>query len=201
MAGGTPAPAAVTKTRRRGEALEAALLDAAWEELQSVGYERMTIEAVADRAGTSRTVIYRRWGNRPELVIAALRRHRPVLSGEIPDTGDLRGDVIALLGRMTERLVEIGPETVYGLLGEYLANPAVFARVQNQILHIGAEVMATILEQADRRGEVRASISPRIASLPTDLFRQELLSKRTPPTERVIEEIIDEVFLPLVRLP
>jgi len=78
------------KTRRRGAALETALLDAAWDELQVTGYAGLTMEAVADRAGTSRAVLYRRWRNRPELVIAAMRRHRPMLSGEVPDTGSLR---------------------------------------------------------------------------------------------------------------
>ena len=51
-------------TRRRGATLERALLDAAWEELQESGYARLTMERVADRAGTSRAVIYRRWRNR-----------------------------------------------------------------------------------------------------------------------------------------
>ena len=64
------------------------------------------MDAVADRAGTSRAVLYRRWPKRPELVIAALRRHRPMLSGEVPDTGSLRGDVLAVLQRMSRRLAE-----------------------------------------------------------------------------------------------
>jgi len=64
------------RTRRRGAALEAALLDAAWDELQVTGYQAMTMEAVADRAGTSRAVLYRRWPKRAELVVATLRRHR-----------------------------------------------------------------------------------------------------------------------------
>src|ERR1700677_3554696 len=87
-------------TRRRGEALESALLDAACAELQAAGYQSMTMEAVADRAGTSRAVLYRRWPKKAELVVAALRRHRPMLSGEVPDTGNLRGDVLALLTRL-----------------------------------------------------------------------------------------------------
>jgi AcrR family transcriptional regulator len=66
------------ETRRRGEALQNALLDAAWEELQAGGYAKLTIERVAERAGTSRAVIYRRWRNRYELVIAALRHRQPV---------------------------------------------------------------------------------------------------------------------------
>jgi AcrR family transcriptional regulator len=187
------------KTRRRGAELEAALLDAAWDELQSGGYAHLTMEAVADRAGTSRAVLYRRWHKRPELVIAAIRRHRPLLSGEVPDTGSLRGDVFALLSRMSDRMAEIGPETVYGVLGDYFADTELFSRVQDQVLQIGAGVMATILGRAEARGEARADISPMTATLPTDLFRNRMFLTRNPPSGDVIAEIVDEIFLPLVR--
>ena len=187
------------KTRRRGEALETALLDAAWDELQTAGYVGLTMEAVADRAGTSRAVLYRRWHNRPELVVAAMRRHRPMLSGEVPDTGSLRGDVLAVLRRMSVRLAEIGPDTVYGLLGDYLTDAELFASIQDQFLQIGTGVMATILARASDRGEARRDVGPRIATLPTDLFRNELFRARTPPAERVLTEIVDDIFLPLVR--
>lgn len=187
------------KTRRRGAALEDALLDAAWAELQAAGYAGLTMEAVADRAGTSRAVLYRRWRNRPELVLAVIRRHRPLLSGEIPDTGTLRGDVLALLRRMSSRLAEIGPETVYGLLGDYLSDAGMFARARDQLLSISAEVMETILKRAADRGEARAGVENRIATLPTALFRNELFLARTPPSEGTLVEIVDDVFLPLVR--
>jgi len=187
------------KTRRRGEALEHALLDAAWAELQAAGYAGLTMEAVADRAGTSRAVLYRRWRNRPELVLAVIRRHRPLLSGEIPDTGSLRDDVLALLRRMSARLAEIGPETVYGLLGDYLSDADMFARSRDQLLTISAEVMETILKRAAGRGEARAGVENRIATLPTALFRNELFLARTPPSEGTLVEIVDDVFLPLVR--
>ena len=187
------------KTRRRGEALEHALLDAAWTELQAAGYAGLTMEAVADRAGTSRAVLYRRWRNRPELVLAVIRRHRPLLSGEIPDTGSLRGDVLALLRRMSARLAEIGPETVYGLLGDYLSDADMFARSRDQLLTISAEVMETILKRAAGRGEARAGVENRIATLPTALFRNELFLARIPPSEGTLVEIVDDVFLPLVR--
>jgi AcrR family transcriptional regulator len=185
-------------TRRRGAALEDALLAAAWEELQAVGYERLTMEGVAERAGTSRAVLYRRWRKRPDLVIAAIRRYRPMLSGEVPDTGSLRGDVLALLRRVSERLAEIGPETVYGVLGDYFADAETFAASQDQVLQIGAEIMATILKRAADRGEVRGGVSPMVARLPTDLYRNQIFVTRTPPDESVIAEIVDEVFLPLV---
>lgn len=186
-------------TRRRGDVLEAALLDAAWEELQAAGYQGMTIEGVAERAGTSRAVLYRRWPKKAELVIAALRRHRPMLSGDIPDTGSLRGDVVAVLNRMSQRLAQTGPEVLYGLLGDYLADAELFDRLRGDLLHIGAEVMTTVLKRAAQRGEARPDVPPRTATVPTDLFRNELLMRRTPPPPAVTAEIVDEVFLPLVR--
>ena len=194
-----PQPPAARRTRRRGAALEHALLDAAWAELQATGYARLTIEAVAERAGTSRAVLYRRWPSRAALVIAAMRRNRPMLSGGVPDTGSLRGDVLSLLTRVSERLAELGSETVYGILGDYFADRQLFVQVQDQVLHIGADVMATVLKHAEERGEITSGISPRVATLPTDLYRHELLIRRTPPPGRVITEIVDDVFLPLVR--
>jgi AcrR family transcriptional regulator len=195
----TPVRHSGGKTRRRGEALEHALLDAAWAELQAAGYAGLTMEAVADRAGTSRAVLYRRWRNRGELVIAAMRRHRPLLSGEIPDTGSLRGDVLAVLRRMSGRLAEIGPETAYGLIGDYLADAELFERGRDDVLLISTGNMTGILKRAEDRGEARGDVEPRIATLPTDLFRNELFRARTPPSEGTLVEIVDDVFLPLVR--
>lgn len=64
----------------------------------------------------------------------------------------------------------------------------------------GAEAMATILQAAAARGEVRLDrIAPRVASLPTDLARHELLFRRTAVPDDVLTEIVDDVFLPLVQ--
>lgn len=196
-----PLAATAVKSRRRGAALETALLDAAWDELQAAGYPNLTMEAVAARAGTSRAVLYRRWPDRAALVIATLRRHRPMLSGEIPDTGSLREDVLTLLRRISARLAELGPDTIYGLLGDYFAKTESFATVQDQVLHIGAEVMTTILKRAADRGEASSDIDPRIATLPTDLYRHELLIARTPPNDGAVTDIVDKIFLPLVQRP
>src|SRR5262245_189106 len=88
------------RRRRRGRDLEEAILEAAWEELVAVGYARLTVDGVAARARTSKAVLYRRWPNLPSLVLAAMRHHGPILSGPMPDTGSLRGDVLALLSGM-----------------------------------------------------------------------------------------------------
>ena len=196
---GTRHPHSGGRTRRRGAALEDALLDAAWDELQAAGYQAMTMEAVADRAGTSRAVLYRRWPKRAELVVATLRRHRPIIPGEVPDTGSLRGDVVALLTQMSERVAITGPETVYGLLGDYLGDAELFERLRLDVLQTGPGVMAGILKHAADRGEARPDVSARVAAVATELFRNELFLRRSPPDTAAIAGIVDEVFLPLVR--
>jgi AcrR family transcriptional regulator len=185
-------------TRRRGATLEHALLDAAWQELQESGYAKLTIERVAERAGTSRAVIYRRWRNRAELVIAAMRHRRPVLSGQVPDTGTLRGDMLAVLRRASGRIIEIGPDTVIGMLSDLLADEEAFELTLDQLLRGGGDVMSSVLDRAAARGETREHISPRVARLPLDLLRHELILTHQPPSQDTLEEILDEIFLPLV---
>ena len=65
----------VHRQRRRGEELEAALLDAAWEELVEVGFAKMTMESVAARARTGVAVLYRRWTGKDDLAIAAIAHY------------------------------------------------------------------------------------------------------------------------------
>lgn len=156
------------------------------------------MERIAERAGTSRAVIYRRWQSRPELVIAALRHHQPVVPGRVPDTGTMRGDMLAVLSRVSSRLSAIGPDTVVGLLGDLLADKEALDYVQDQLLRGGTKVMMAVLERAAARGEARSEVSPRVARVPLDLIRHELILKPHPPSQQTIEEIVDEVFLPLV---
>lgn len=186
-------------TRRRGPALEDALLDAAWDELREAGYARLTMEGVAQRAGTSRPVLARRWPTRPQLVIAALRRHRPMLSGEIPDTGSLREDVVEVLRRVSARFADLGPETFYGLAADYFADPDLVPDFQAQVLRTGNEIMAAVVKRAAERGEARDDIPPRVAALPITLLRHELLL--SPGDQRAVTEIVDQVFLPLASRP
>jgi AcrR family transcriptional regulator len=196
--GASGARARDVRHRRRGTGLEQAILDAAWEELAAVGYAAVSMEGVAERVGTSKAVLYRRWRNRAELVLAALRQHRPMLSGEVPDTGSLREDVLTLLRRVSAGIAEIGPATAFGLLDELSAEPEAIAYLHAR--QAGAETMGAILQAAAARGEVRMDrLTPRVEVVPLDLARHELLMTRVPVPDAVLVEIVDEVFLPLVR--
>ncbi|MEU6255088.1 TetR/AcrR family transcriptional regulator [Streptomyces sp. NPDC047043] len=181
-------------TRRRGAALEADLLEAAWEELKAVGYSKLTMEGVATRARTGKQVLYRRWGNRAELVVAALRhRQGGSLADRVPDTGSLREDVLAVLRSMAERQRDIGQDVVHGVLAE-------IGEQRAAVFDVMRDVMKTLLERAVERGEIpTADVSPRIMTLPTDLVRNDIVMRSEPLTEATLVEIVDELFLPLVR--
>src|ERR1700734_4422967 len=91
--------AAAHRGRHLDASRDAALRDAALELLAEIGYDRLSIDAVAARAKASKMTIYRRWSGKAELVVDALSCLRK--PGEVPDTGSLRGDLQAL-GRRSD---------------------------------------------------------------------------------------------------
>jgi AcrR family transcriptional regulator len=110
------------RPRRRGEVLEQAILAATLEELAEVGYADLTMDRIAVRARTSKAALYRRWSNRAELVVDACRR-RLITDGDVPDTGELRADMIAFLRMMSDRMDSPFGAVVRGLLAEILRKP------------------------------------------------------------------------------
>lgn len=191
---------AKTGERRRGAALEAALLKAAWEELAEVGYARFTIEGVAERAGTSRTVIYRRWANRHDLALAALKAQIGGESTDVPDMGNVRDEMIALLSGFSERRTEVAV-VIMQQMGEFFAETgAAFQDLRKDVLAGRRLLFDDILDRAQRRGEIDGRrLTPRVRALPGDLLRHELLMTLKPVPRKTIEEIVDQVFLPLVK--
>src|SRR4051794_34936916 len=109
----------MVQVRRRGAALEAALLEAAWAELVKGGYAGFTVEAVAERAQTSRAVIYRRWPQRWDLITAAVRRYQELNPVRTPDTGSLRDDLIAYLMDASEKCAEFAALFTLGMAQYY----------------------------------------------------------------------------------
>src|SRR5919201_4334058 len=93
-----------TRGRPRDPRRRRAILDAAMALIAEVGYDRMTIDAIAARSGASKPTLYRRWPHgKPELVADAIRERRAE-GGEPPETGSLRGDLLALVEFQTSRL-------------------------------------------------------------------------------------------------
>jgi AcrR family transcriptional regulator len=181
--------------RRRGKALENAVLDAALSELLDGGYAKFTMEAVAARARTSRPVLYRRWPNRADLTIAAIRhimRKHPV---HVPDTGNVRGDLIALLQQISRNR---GVFAVFFSLqmSEYFSETNTsLADLRRNVIQGSHNPFDTVLARGVDRGEIdRNKLTPRIASLLPDLLRHELLMTLKPVPTAIITEFVDDIF-------
>ncbi|MGB8451000.1 MAG: TetR/AcrR family transcriptional regulator [Anaerocolumna sp.] len=191
-----------TATRRRGDLLEEAILLAAWNELSEVGYNQLTMEGVAARAETNKAVLYRRWSNKSELVIAALRKYLPALPKEIPNTGNLRNDIFSYLHTLAKPLQEIEAQTIRGIMTEHLGGTLIASLPQVIKKRTDSKLTAAIiviLRNAELRGEVSLEkLSMRIISLPVDLLRYELITIQEPVSDETITEIVDNIFLPLV---
>ncbi|MCV7028951.1 TetR/AcrR family transcriptional regulator [Mycobacterium sherrisii] len=185
--------------RRRGAALEEALLDAAWLELTERGYDDLTIDAVAVRAGTSRAVLYRRWPNKQELVLATLAHEVGKDAVVMPDTGSLRGDVVELLRQANKLRVGLATALMTRLGGFYQQTGRSLADLRAFVLGDRDAVLEQIIQRAIDRGEIRPQqVTDRIARLPVELFRYEILMTLRPLSDEAIEEIVDTIFLPLL---
>jgi AcrR family transcriptional regulator len=187
------------QTRRRGTELEKAILDAAWEQLTAEGYEHFTIDTVAARARTSKPVLYRRWKTREDLLRATVRHRGAADPPLVPDTGTLRGDLLALLASAnTDRnpLVAL----ISSMLGSYYnqAGPTP-AELRDAFLSQRGSVVEQVINRAVERGEIDpARLTPRIIELPFALFRHEMMMTLKPVPDHVLRQIVDDIFIPLV---
>lgn len=187
--------------RRRGAELEAAILDAAWDEVTASGYSDLTYERVAYRAGTSRSVVYRRWSTKKDLVLAAIA-HRgadAAVGIEDPDTGSLREDLLALLRRFNrvraESMVLFGT-LMSSFFKETGISPATARRSWVGDRDKGIE---TIVRRAVERGEVPAErATPRAVRVAIDLVRHDVMMRLGSIPDSAVVEIVDQVAVPLL---
>lgn len=186
-------------TRRRGAALEEAILHAAVAELTASGYAGLTMDKVAARAGTNKNAIYRRWPNRLALGIAAYRQLATTVPP--PDTGDLRGDVLELLRQANRHWSSPLGAILRELLSAAGGASQALAQLREQSGDAVAAPWLTILGRAVARGEASPeALHPRVATVAIVLLRNEFVMRGAPTTsDDVLVEIVDEVYLPLVR--
>jgi AcrR family transcriptional regulator len=187
------------RQRRRGQELEAALLEAAWEELVSAGFARLTMESVAARARTGVAVLYRRWPRKDDLVLDAIHHYGTTNPVQLPDTGSLRGDMIALLSSFSTgrvAFVTVVSAAFSGLLADSGLTPA---QIREKLINDRPLYSSELFRRAHERGEIDLDHIPRaILTMPFDLMRHDLLMTLKPLHDERVLEIVDELFMPLV---
>jgi AcrR family transcriptional regulator len=145
--------------RPRSAQSHQAMLQAALELLAEVGFNAMSMEAIAARAGVGKTTIYRRYASKAELIADAIESVREEII--LPDTGTLWGDIEALIENAAQiTLSPIGRQTVSMIISSASSNPQ-FAQIYwTKYLHPRRQSFAVVLERAKARNEVQANLDP-----------------------------------------
>ena len=175
----------------RDDALRRAALDLVTE----IGYDRVTMDAVAARAGAGKATVYRRWSSKAELVGDALAHEH--VDGEVPDTGSLRGDLAALGGYLLSGQDPLRKaRLITGLASALLADTelrqafATFAPPTER-------AVAMIVDRALDRGEIAAPADPAmVAAILPALGLHRLIFTGAGPDPDYAVAVIDNVLLP-----
>ncbi len=175
---------------------ELQILTATLEVLSEVGYDRLTMDAVATAARASKATLYRRWNGKTDLVIEALLSQKGPLSA--PDTGSLRGDLLATFCAGDGGLTD--PQTIatFASVLTAIGTDEEFAGAfRERVLAPKIAISHQIFERARARGEVRDDLdleifAPALAGIV--LHRTFLLGEL--PTPEVITSVVDQIILP-----
>ena len=194
----TPAEAA-THLRPRVEGdRERQILDAALEVLAEVGYDRLTMDAVAQRAKASKATLYRRWNSKATLVVDALASQKA--SPPVPDSGELRTDLLTAFCGMGGLTDHDTTQTFGAVMTALSTDPEFAAEFRTRVLQPKAQLSRTLFQRAADRGEVRDDldldlVAPALAGIV--LHRIFVMGETPGPT--LIENVIDQIILPAVR--
>ena len=192
----TPAEAAL-RPRVEGDR-EQEILDAALEVLGEVGYDRLTMDAVAHRAKASKATLYRRWNSKATLVVDALASQKT--TPPVPDTGDLRTDLLAAFCGMGGLTDHDTTSTLGAVITAVSTDPEFASEFRRQVVGPKARVSRLVFEQARDRGELRDDVDldivvPALAGIV--LHRVFIFGEQ--PDAALIERAIDQIILPAVR--
>ncbi|KNB54427.1 TetR/AcrR family transcriptional regulator [Streptomyces caatingaensis] len=146
---GPPSPRRTRLTPERAAELHEAVIDL----LCEVGYEGLTMDAVAARTRSSKATLYRQWKGKPQLVASALRHHKPIKVADI-DTGTLRGDLLALSAVADPARMEQDMALMRGLGHAVHTNPDLNRALREELIEPETAEMRRLLQRAVDRGEL-----------------------------------------------
>jgi AcrR family transcriptional regulator len=188
--------AARSAGRPRSDAVHAALLLATQDLLIEVGFDRLALDAVAARAGTSKPTIYRRWKTKADLVVAAVADAKPVPA--VPDTGSLREDLLACA-----RAYTVGDDRTHrllaGVLSEMARDEAIRVAAAENLGQPYTQLFIDVLRRAVTRGWIDSGtdIDTAAAIFPAFAFHRVAVEGK-PVDDELVDRVIDGVVLALL---
>lgn len=144
--------------RKRDHTRDPEILDAALDVLAETGYDGMTIEMVAARAKAGKATLYRRWASKPDLVLDAVAcmKSKDADLASPPDTGTLRGDLLAMVKSPTLEQSERKLKVMAGIVSMIARDPELAAAAQAALVEPRAAANRIIFRRAIERGEIAA---------------------------------------------
>jgi AcrR family transcriptional regulator len=196
---GSPTSTPSARARRLDEAQTANVLQCVIEELAERGFDRLTMDRVAARAGAGKQTLYRRWPSKTEMVIDAVTtwKQTPV----VPDTGSLRGDLLASARAFT-RMGTFDSDVIGGLITACRHHPELAKAFDANFVTPRHDVLRTIMRRARDRGEIARDKDVELLAplIPAMVFQQTQL-KRRPVSAKFVARLVDEVLLPVLTAP
>jgi AcrR family transcriptional regulator len=177
---------------------EAAILQATYEMLGEVGYAGLRFDAVAARARASKATLYRHWRGKAQLVVDAIRTCH-ASTDPLPDTGTLRGDLVAWFTAMAEMTAGADGPLLAGLVMAMHTDPELAAEIR-RLRESKGPLAATICARAEARGELRPGYNPDLIDeiIPGQLFMHSF-ARGGPLDAAFIDHLVDDIILPLLQ--
>ncbi|MFJ6943208.1 TetR/AcrR family transcriptional regulator [Streptomyces wuyuanensis] len=181
---------------------EAELYEAVLDLLREVGYDALTMDAVAARTRSSKATLYRQWGSKPELVAMSLRNSKPVDISRI-DTGSLRGDFHEMVSQSDDCQMERDTALMRGLARAVHENDDLLQALRELFIEPEITGLDVLLQRAVDRGEISAD-NPALKYLSHMLvgaFVAHPLIEDDPMSQSFLHEYLDAVVLPALGIP
>ncbi|HTJ72139.1 MAG TPA: TetR/AcrR family transcriptional regulator [Actinospica sp.] len=183
---------------RRGAGRRTAICQAACELLAKVGYDRMTMDAIANQAKASKATIYRMWPDKPQLVAEALKCQFGD-TADVPNTGSLRGDLTALMTIACEAAnSEIG-EIIAGVLTAAAHDPRLAETLSQTVFADKAKMHVDLVRRAADRGEVHPDTDPAlIHEIIHSLISGRMTWNLGPLDDEYVTHVVDDILIPVM---
>jgi len=167
--------------------------------LAETGYDGMTIDMVAARAKAGKATLYRRWSSKGELVIDAVACLKTIDFDALPDTGTLRGDLVAMIKSPSMVDAQRKTKVMTGLLSMISRDPELADAAYTAIIEPRALANRVLLDRAVARGEIAQNLDlERIAHLSQAMATYRTTVLREPVDRDFLIWVIDGVVLPAV---
>ncbi|WP_351233552.1 TetR/AcrR family transcriptional regulator [Streptomyces sp. NPDC002133] len=176
---------------------EAELYEAVLDLLREVGYDALTMDAIAARTRSSKATLYRQWGSKPELVAVSLRHSKPVDVSQI-DTGSLRGDFLEMVSQTDDCQMERDTALMRGLARAVHENDDLLQALRELFIEPEMTGLDAMLQRAIDRGEISAD-NPAVkfvSHMLVGAFVAHPLIKDQPMSQGFLRDYIDAVVLP-----